>query len=168
MVFPTLWRTSSPSLWDDAFTARREFDRMLDRVLATPYLPTGAAAVWSPVVDVREDKDEIRVHAELPGLKPEDVEVSVENGVLTIAGEKKHETEEGHEDGDYHLVERRYGRFERSFQVPTSVDANAVSARFENGVLMVRLPKSEAAKPRRVQVEVGKGATKQVESKSSK
>lgn len=168
MVFPTLWRTSTPSMWDDAFTARREFDRILDRVLATPYLATGTSGVWSPVVDVREDKDAIRVHAELPGMNPEDVDVSVENGVLTIAGEKKQELEHGGGESDYHLVERRYGRFERSFQVPTSVDAGAVSARFENGVLTVRLPKTEAAKPRRVQVEVGKGAAKQVESKSSK
>ena len=157
MVYPTLWRSPNGSaLWDNLFSTRRELDRVLDRFM-TGDAPT-AAAVWAPVVDIRETPEAIHVVAELPGLDPEDVEVSIENSVLTIAGEKKHEVEEGKEDGAYHLIERRYGRFERSFTLPRTVDADAISARFENGVLTVSLPKAEAAKPRRVQVEAGEGA----------
>lgn len=162
MVYPTLWRSNGSALWDNLFSTRRELDRVLDRFMAGD-APT-AATVWSPVVDVRESPDEIQVVAELPGLTPEDVDVSIENNVLTISGEKKHEIEEGKEDGAYHLIERRYGRFERSFTLPRTVDADAISARFENGVLTVTLPKAEAAKPRRVQVEAGESA-KRIASK---
>jgi len=163
MVYPTLWRSPNGSaLWDNLFTTRRELDRVLDRFV-TGDAPT-AATVWAPVVDIRETADEIRVLAELPGLEPEHVDVSIENNVLTIAGEKKHEVEEGKEDGAFHLIERRYGRFERSFTLPRTVDADAISARFENGVLTVTLPKAEAAKPRRVQVQAGEG-TRRIASK---
>jgi HSP20 family protein len=93
------------------------------------------------------------VTAELPGLKPDDVNVTVENGVLTISGEKKQEIQEGKEDGDYYLFERRYGRFERSFTLPRSVSADQIKARFESGILTVSLPKAEGAKPRKVQIE---------------
>ena len=92
------------------------------------------------------------LQAELPGLTSEDVELSVENGVLTISGEKKQEREEGEEGTDYHLVERRYGRFERRFSVPRSVLPEKVKADFANGTLNITLPKAEAAKPRRIPI----------------
>lgn len=152
MVFPALWRTNVPSMWDEAFSARRELDRMLDRVVGARARDFDGAT-WAPPVDVRETQDDIRVQVELPGLAPENVDVQLENNVLTISGEKKQSAEEGAEDGTYHLIERRYGRFERSFQVPASVDAGRVSARFDHGVLTVHLPKVETAKPRRVPVE---------------
>jgi HSP20 family protein len=105
---------------------------------------------------VRETKDAIEVVAELPGMRPEDVEVNIENNVLSISGEKKQEITEGNGDGEYHLVERRSGRFERSFTLPRTVDAGRISARFDNGLLTVSLPKAEAAKPRRVEITAAK------------
>lgn len=161
MVYPTLWRSNATSLWDDLFSTRRELDRMLDRFMTGTYSPT--SAVWAPAVDVRETQDEIRVMAELPGLEPDDVDVSIENNVLTVTGEKRQEIEEGKEDSSFHVLERRYGRFERSFTLPRTVDADNISARFHNGVLTVTLPKAETAKPRRVQIEAG-GDAKRIKS----
>jgi HSP20 family protein len=153
MLYPTLWRSqAAPSVWDELSSARREMDRVFDRFFHQP--ASQGLAVWAPAVDVRETNDELHVSAELPGLSPEDVKVTVESGVLTISGEKKQEVQEGKEEGDYYLLERRYGRFERSFTLPRSVAADKVKARFENGILTVSLPKAEEAKPRKVQIEV--------------
>lgn len=161
MVYPTLWRTSTPSLWDEVFSNRREFDRLFDRMLNVPNGPT--ATVWMPPVDVRETNDAFRVMVELPGLNPEEVEVNVENGVLTISGDKKHEVTEGNEEASYHVVERRYGRFERVFTLPRSVDADRVNAVYAHGVLTLTLPKAETARPRRVEIQAGQAA--QIQSK---
>ena len=155
MMYPTLWRTSAlPSAWDDVSSTRREFDRLFDRMLGQS--PT-ASTLWAPPVDIRETDDDLQVTVELPGIRPEEVSVTVENSILAIVGEKRQEVQEGKEGGDYHLIERRYGRFERSFTLPRSVSADQVKARFEHGVLTVRLPKVAEAKPRKVQVEVGNG-----------
>lgn len=138
-------------LRDELSSARREVDRVFDRFFSQP---GGAQALWAPAVDVRETNDEIHVTVELPGMKPEDVSVTVENGVLSISGEKKQEPQEGKkEEGNYYLFERRYGRFERSFTLPRTVNADNVNARFADGILTIRLPKAENAKPRRVQIE---------------
>jgi HSP20 family protein len=144
MLYPTIRRTRAPNLWDQMFNIRNGLGSRGD---------TGA---WYPVVDVREAEGELVLQAELPGLRSEDVNVGVENGVLTISGEKKQQNDEGQEGSDYHLVERRYGRFERSFTLPRSVEAQKVQAEFANGVLTVTLPKAEAAKPRRIEVQVSK------------
>ena len=146
MLYPTIWRRQSPNLWDELFNIRNDFDRMPGRS------ETQVGAGWCPAVDVHETKDELVLQAELPGLTSEDVELSVENGVLTISGEKKQEREEGEEGTDYHLVERRYGRFERRFSVPRSVLPEKVKADFANGTLNITLPKAEAAKPRRIPI----------------
>jgi HSP20 family protein len=149
MAFPTLWRNDAPTAWNDLFSSRREIDRVFDRF----FNQAGSmAGPWVPMVDVRETGEAIEVLAELPGLRPEDVEVNVENNVLTIAGEKKQEVTEGDANAEYHLVERRCGRFERSFTLPRTVKADAISAQFTNGLLTVTLPKAEAAKPRRVEI----------------
>lgn len=153
MYYPTLWRTTPGSLWNDAFSARREMDQLMDRLFGAAGQQTLTA--WSPAVDVYETADEIRVTAELPGLTESDVNVTVQNGVLTISGEKKEEREEGKEGESHHLYERRYGHFERSFTLPRSVIADDVKARFADGVLSVTLPKSAEAKPRRVQIQSG-------------
>lgn len=151
MLYPTLWRTSAaPSIWDELSSARREVDRVFDRFF---HQPAGTQVLWMPAVDVRETNDEVHVTAELPGMKSEDVTVTLENGVLSISGEKKQEFQEGKEEADYYLFERRYGRFERSFTLPRTVNADHIKARFEDGVLTIRLPKAENAKPRRVQIE---------------
>jgi len=152
-MIPTIWRNNSPSIWDDMFSARRDFDRLFDRYLGRGTGETLSA--WAPSVDVQEDANEITVAAELPGVNPQDVNVTVENGVLTISGEKNEEREEGKADSNYHMVERRYGRFERSFSLPSTVEADSVKASYENGVLRIKLPKTELAKPRRIEVQAG-------------
>jgi HSP20 family protein len=149
MVYPTLWRAGRPAAWEDLFNARRDVDRIFDRFFnGAP----SAVTVWSPSVDVRESKDDIAVSVELPGLRREDVNLTVENNVLTISGEKKQEFEEGKEDGDYHLIERCYGKFERSFTLPRSVDPENITARFDDGVLKVVLSKIPAAKPKQIAI----------------
>jgi HSP20 family protein len=111
-----------------------------------------ALAQWAPLVDISEDDKEYLVKAELPEIKKEDVRVSVENGVLSISGERKIEKEE--KDRKYHRVERAYGRFERSFTLPDGADGTKITAEFKEGVLKVRLPKAENAKPKSVTVKV--------------
>lgn len=153
MTYPTLWRGTAPSVWGDLLGARREFDLLLDRFADRA---ADTALSLAPSVDVRETAEGLEVTAELAGIRPEDVSVSIENNLLTISGEKKHEVREGNGDGNYHLLERRFGRFERTFTLPRTVDTKTIDARFEHGVLTVTLPKSEAAKPRKIKVSVTK------------
>jgi HSP20 family protein len=107
---------------------------------------------WTPLVDISEDANEYLVKAELPELKKEEVKVSVENGELTISGERKSEKEE--KGKKFHRIERSYGSFLRSFTLPESVNAEKVSAEFKDGVLSVHLPKDERAKPKSIEVKV--------------
>lgn len=132
--------------------------RMLNRMVdsAVNGWPFGDEATlnsaWAPACDIFEDKDGIRIIAEIPGLKPEDVKISMENNTLTIRGEKKQVAEEKTER--VHRYERTYGAFERSFALPNTVDAERVNAHVENGLLTVTLPKMERAKPREIAVQV--------------
>jgi HSP20 family protein len=107
---------------------------------------------WSPLVDISEDANEYLVKAELPELKKEEVKVSVENGELSISGERKIEKEE--KGKKYHRIERSYGSFIRSFTLPETVSGDKVSAEFKDGVLLVHLPKDEKAKPKTIEVKV--------------
>jgi HSP20 family protein len=107
---------------------------------------------WTPSVDIIEDEKEWLVKADLPEVNKENVKLTVENGVLTITGERKFEKEE--KDKKYHRIERSYGSFLRSFTLPDTADATKVSAEFKDGVLKVHLPKSEKAAPRTVEVKV--------------
>jgi HSP20 family protein len=107
---------------------------------------------WAPSVDISEDAKEWLVKADLPEVKKEDVKVTVENGLLTITGERKFEKEE--KDKKYHRIERSYGNFLRSFTLPDAADGSKVNAEFKDGVLKVHLPKSEKAKPKAVEVKV--------------
>jgi HSP20 family protein len=109
-------------------------------------------AEWAPLVDIIEDEKEWVVKTDLPEVKKEDVKVTVENGVLTITGERKLEKEE--KDTKYHRVERSYGSFFRSFTLPDAADSPKVSAEFKEGVLKVHLPKSERAKPKAIEVKL--------------
>ena len=117
----------------------------------------GTDLMRTPSADVTESKDEIRVMVELPGMRPEDVDVSLENNILTISGEKKEERQEEDRDNRWHLSERRYGSFTRSFVLPRDVEQDRIQASFENGVLSVTLPKSEKARPRRIEIRGGNG-----------
>ncbi len=116
----------------------------------------GIDLLRAPNADVVENDDAIRVMLELPGLRPDDIEVNLEQNVLTISGEKREVRDEGEEDR-WHLSERRYGRFSRSFVLPKEVEPERIEANFENGVLDVTIPKSEKVKPRRIEVRAGDG-----------
>lgn len=107
---------------------------------------------WLPPVDVRETKDALEITAELPGMEPADVEVAVENGVLTIKGARQFER--ASEGETYHRVERSYGAFERSFTLPTNVDPERIQAVYRNGILGLTLPKREEAKPKSISIKV--------------
>lgn len=110
-----------------------------------------ALVEWVPVVDVMETDEEFQISAELPGVEKKDVKLSVENGVLLISGRREQEEEKGKR---YHKIERAYGSFARSFTMPDVVDEQKVTAEFKNGVLTVRLPKSEKARPKSIEVRV--------------
>jgi HSP20 family protein len=109
----------------------------------------GTGTYW-PAMDVAENEDAVIVKAELPGTKPDDIEISVQGNTLTISGEKKEESEDRRE-GYYH-TERRYGRFQRVVSLPNDVDPEKIEATHREGVLTVSLPKTEAAKPKRVKI----------------
>jgi HSP20 family protein len=115
-------------------------------------LGESATAAWVPAVDITEEADAIKIMAEVPGVRPEDVKISVEHNILTIQGSKQQVAEERTER--VHRYERTYGAFERSFTLPATVDANNIKASYEHGVLTVTLPKVEKAKPRQIEVQV--------------
>jgi len=107
---------------------------------------------WAPAVDITEDEHEYLIKAELPEVKKENVKVTVENGILSISGERKFEKEE--HGKKYHRIERSYGSFTRNFGLPEDVDTNKVEAQFSEGVLKVHIAKSESAKPKQIEVRV--------------
>jgi HSP20 family protein len=130
----------------------RLFNEFMGRSLRGMADETSASGAWSPAVNILEKEEGIVISADLPGLKAEDVEVTVDNGVLTIKGQRSFE--EASEGQTYHRVERWYGSFERSFTVPNSVDPSKIEARFVNGEMSITLPKREESKPRSVKVKV--------------
>jgi HSP20 family protein len=131
-----------------------EMNRLFNTFFDTPTAGNGSAARrWIPAMDLVETDDHFVLKADLPGLKEEDVNIEVEENVLTVSGERKAEHEDKREG--YVRVERSYGSFRRSLTLPKGVDAEAVTANFENGVLEVRIPKPEERKPRRVAIQVG-------------
>ncbi len=111
----------------------------------------------APEADVVERENAIEVTLEMPGMKSDDIEISLESNVLTISGEKKQTREEKDEESSWHLTERRYGHFSRSFVLPRDVDADRIEAEFEDGVLKVIVPKSERARRRRISIRGGGG-----------
>jgi HSP20 family protein len=136
------------SLTHDPFGSLRLFEDAVTRMMSEPR----TSRPWSPAVDIVETEDELIVKADLPDVRLEDIDVRVENGTLSLKGERKFEKELA--DKGYHRIERSYGSFMRSFSVPSSVDTEKVSADYKNGVLTVTLPKNEAAKPKQVKVAV--------------
>lgn len=125
-----------------------------------------AAASWVPAVDVFEQADHIRIAAEIPGVTPDDIQISLEGNLLTIHGTKQQHAEERTER--VHRYERTYGAFERTFTLPASIDPKNIRASYDNGVLTITLPKSERAKPRQIQVESsGRRSEPQVTSEST-
>lgn len=129
------------------FTLRREMDRVFEDAFGRG----SAEGTWSPAVDVRETRDAWHFELELPGVNPEQVEVTAESGVLTVRGEKA-VSRRNDQDGRWHIVERQPGRFQRSFQLPGNVNEDGIEASFAQGLLTVRVPKAELPKPRRIEV----------------
>ena len=136
------------SLQHDPFSGLRLFEDAVTRLMSEPR----TSRPWSPAVDILETEDELVVKADVPDVKLEDIDVRVENQTLSIKGERRFEEDSAGQG--YHRIERSYGSFVRSFAVPSSVDTEKVSADYKNGVLTVKLPKKEAAKPKQVRVEV--------------
>lgn len=133
----------------------RSLTRDLDPLFGTLWkgafgAPVGAAA-FQPRIDVVESDDELRVTAELPGVRAEDFSVEFEGDVLSLRGEKLHEADK--EQGSWYRAERSYGRFERRFRIPVEVDSERAKANFENGLLVITLPKAAAAKVREIPIE---------------
>jgi HSP20 family protein len=137
----------------DPFRSMLSMKRDLDRMFGE-YDDEGetAASLWRPAVDIFETKDNLVLRAELPGMKKEEVQISVENNVLTLKGERKFDKEIKREN--YHRVERVYGNFCRSFTLPTSIDKNKIEATFRDGVLEVTMPRAEEAKPKQIDIKV--------------
>ena len=111
-----------------------------------------ASTTWKPLVDIFEDEQAITIKAELPEIDEKDIQINLDNNMLTIKGERNLEKEEKKES--YHRVERYYGSFQRSFELPTTVDRNNISASYDKGVLKIVLPKKEESKPKKVQIEI--------------
>jgi HSP20 family protein len=131
----------------------------LNRLFNESYRPQGEddwalGGTWAPAVDIYEHENNIVIKAELPGVDPKDVDIRLDNNVLTVQGERKLDNEVKKEN--YHRVERSYGAFTRSFTLPTTVDPSGIKAEYKDGVLRVTLPKREEAKPKQIQISVAK------------
>jgi HSP20 family protein len=149
-----LARFQRPDVWgwaglDQLTNLRDEINRLFE----APYSDGGSDVfnTWAPALDVYEDKDNLTVRAELPGLKKEDIDISLHENTITISGERKHEKK--YEATNTSRRERFFGRFTRSLMLPKQVKADQVKASYKDGILTVTLPKAEEAKPRQIQVE---------------
>lgn len=145
-MFVTTRRALDVSPWRELSAATDRLARMLDQ----PFSTLSDSNAFMPAIDVSETETELTIAAELPGVAKEDVKIDVEEGVLTIRGEKKqvHEEKKPH----LHVYERSYGVFERAFSLPQSVDADRIKAEFQDGVLKLTLPKMEKEKGRRIEI----------------
>ncbi len=131
---------------------RDEIDRLFEGTLAEFAQTSNLLSGWTPAFDVYEDKDNFTVVAELPGMKKDDIEVSLHNDGLSVSGERKRETKP--EDTEVYRSERFFGRFQRTITLPTAVASDKVKAQYKDGVLTITLPKTEEAKPRQIDVAV--------------
>ena len=148
-----MWMMTTRRPENELATMQGRVNRLFNEMLGPwPYGPEGGAinSAWLPPVDVFEDHEGIKLTAELPGVKAEDVKISLENQTLTLRGEKKQIAEETVEK--VHRYERSYGSFERTFTLPSTVDSEKIQATFADGILTVTLPKVEKAKPREIPV----------------
>jgi len=116
---------------------------------------TLAAGNFTPAVDIYEDEHKLVLKLEVPGVKPENLDVRLEDQTLTVSGQRKFETEEKEEN--FHRIERRFGSFARTFTLPVTVDTASIAAKYEDGVLAIQLAKKEVAKPKQVKIQIGSG-----------
>ena len=151
MVMLTRWNPTT-----DTAKLSRRMERLFDEMLGNGIWRTSEESrlrgTWVPAINILEGESAVTVTADLPGLSAEDVEITVEEGTLSIRGERK--LEEASEGETYHRVERLYGAFERNFTLPNSIDVAKIEARFNNGEMVVTLPKREESKPRSVKIKV--------------
>jgi HSP20 family protein len=148
----------------DLRTLQEEVNRLFTGNAARTFDDEGIArGSWSPSVDIYENKDQIVLEAELPGMKREDFDLSVENNVITLRGERHFEKKD--ETDNYHRVERAYGSFVRSFTLPNTVSSDGATADYRNGVLRVTLPKRAETKARRIEIQ-GEESAKTIEAKA--
>jgi HSP20 family protein len=140
--------------WDpfrDLLSLQNEMTRLFSRAAGTAGgEDVLGAGTWAPAMDVQEAPDRYAVTMELPGITPDQVDITFNDGVLTVRGERKFYEDQPEES--FHRVERRYGSFLRSITLPSRIDADRIGARFENGLLTLEVPKAEDAKPRRIEV----------------
>ncbi|MGQ9664220.1 MAG: Hsp20/alpha crystallin family protein [bacterium] len=140
--------------WDpfrEFVSLRNDMDRLFNTFFGR-HLAEESEGVWLPVLDIEEDNENFIVKAELPGLKKEEVKISVRGNLLTIAGERKQEEET--KNKTYHRVERQYGKFSRTISLPSEVDVDKIKAIYKDGVLHITLPKPETFKSKDIEVEV--------------
>ena len=135
----------------EPFPGLKAFEDTMNRLFVEPN-----GRPWVPPVDIRETENELVVKADVPDVKFEDIDVRLENGTLTLAGERRFEkeTDEKKAEGGWHRVERSYGKFERVFTLPDTVNPEGVKADYKNGTLTITLPKKEIAKPKQIKVQV--------------
>ena len=139
----------------DLVTTQDRMNRLFNETLGRVFGEEGGrAGAWVPAVDIYETEQNVIVKAELPGIDPKDVEATVHEGTLYLKGERKYEKEVKEEH--YHHVERAYGSFARSFELPASIDEDKVQADFKDGVLTLTLPKREEAKAKKIKISVAK------------
>lgn len=151
--------------WDpfeDFLTLDEEISDFFGKGWRLPALRRGRLARWAPTTDIAETENEVIIKTELPGLKAKDVEVTLDKDVLTIKGERKFSEEVKREN--YHRIERRYGSFKRSFTLPSNVDLGSVKAGVKDGLLIVKIAKIEAPKPKVIEVEVEESKAKKIEA----
>ena len=149
-------QTSTLTRWDpfsDLFDMRREVDRLFASFFGgTPAAVAPTGGVWAPAVDIHETKDSFVVKAELPGMKQEDIQITIVENTLTLKGERRQENEV--RNGGYTRIEGAYGTFQRALALPLVVDPDKVKAKYKDGVLEIELPKKEEAKPKEIKVRV--------------
>ena len=151
----------------DPFKELRSLQRDVNRLFGGTFERGGSETIsgqWNPSVDISENKDSIVLEAELPGMSPDDVNISIENNVLTIQGERRFEKKQ--DENNFHRVERSYGSFTRSFTLPPTVSSENVDAAFENGMLRLTLAKREEAKPRKIEIKATTGQPKTIEAET--
>jgi HSP20 family protein len=141
---------SNWSSFDRLASLRDEFNRLFD--WTAPSRDSGLFSGWSPALDVFDDKDRLVVKVELPGLKKEEIDISLHDGTLTVSGERKVEHEA--KEGQSFRSERYFGKFQRSVSLPTAVDPGKVKASYKDGILTVELAKAEEAKPKQIEVSI--------------
>ena len=131
---------------------RDEIDRLFETPLAELTRASQLLSGWTPALDVYEDRDNVYVRAEVPGMKREDIDLSLHNGSLSISGERKSDGK--YQDAEVYRSERFFGRFQRTVTLPTAVASEKVKAQYQDGILTVTLPKAEEAKPKHISVNV--------------